>query len=112
MYPNSDDCTPPILALALLLLVGALLVQGCVRQAPPPECVTLYGRAIQHATEHYPGSTTPYRAVYDGTLIQTPAWVAAPRYDSRQVRLGRRTWWLAGTPDSVGDEVACWTVAR
>jgi hypothetical protein len=101
------------LALALLLLVGALLGQGCVRQAPPPECVTLDGRAIRHATPHIDdGTSTPFHAVYDGTLVQTPAWVTAPRYDSRQVRLGKRTWWLADRPDSVGDDVAAWEVAR
>ena len=113
----ADDDGPPLSLVALGVFV-ALLLGGCSqRQGPPPECVTLQGHAIQHATlydaHHGTGAeSTPFRAVYDGALIQTPAWVAAPRYDSRQVRDGRRTWWLASKPDSTTDTMAAWEVAR
>ena len=47
MHPDPDGVPLPLLA--LLVLVGALL-GGCARHSPPPECVTLQGHAIQHAT--------------------------------------------------------------
>ena len=112
MTDNRDNAAPMAILSLLLILFGALF-GGCARQAPPPECVDLRGVAIQHPAPHWnDGTTTPFRAVYDGTLVQTPAWVAAPRYDSRQVRLGRRTWWLADRPDSTTDTMAAWEVAR
>ena len=100
-------------SLAPLLLLVVALAAGCTQSQPPPECVMLHGYAIQHATPHIDeGSSTPFRSVYDGMHVQTPAWVTAPRYDSRQVRLGRRTWWLADVPHTTGDDDATWEVAR
>lgn len=108
-----------VLALALFLFLS---LQGCATtgRAPlPGETLTVVG--IQHTSLYDEHHTTGARSQIEGAwsctydpatrLVTTPAEVALPMYDSRQIRSGRRTWWLANEPESVTDEEAAWTIA-
>lgn len=95
----------------------ALLASGCSNRAPLPPEGRYQVHAIAHATtyDRHGGVLDTHHCSWAevvGTEVYTPAWVADQRYDSRQLRAGRTTWWLADRPETCSDEHATWSVVR
>lgn len=109
---TDDNRTAVTLGLFLLVLCLWLLAPGCGGATHQPPAGELRGVAIQHASSTNDAATWDFRARVDGGLVTTPSWVADLRYDSRQVRAGHATWWLADAPESCTDEEATWCVVR
>lgn len=114
---DNDPVSIPWPVLLLLALVMAVL-PGCGTTHYQARAADswLDGVAIQHPglEPGDAGTSTSFKAFYNGDdgLVQAPGWLADPRYDSRQLRKGPRTWWLATKDESTTDEDSSWTIAR